>query len=89
MPKEKPIHKMVDEVFDKDVTHDLIDELAEEKTFIVNTLKKFVEHDEIWQQLVDNVEARKNFLTNLQMLFLNDIENQTLIELATTKWGKD
>jgi hypothetical protein len=89
MPKEKPIHKMVEEVFDKDVTQDLIDELAEEKTFIVNTLKKFVEHDEIWVQLVDSIEARKAFLTNLQMLFLNDIENQTLIELATTKWGND
>ena len=89
MPKEKPIHKMVDEVFDKDVTQDLIDELAEEKTFIVNTMKKFVETDEIWEQLLDNKEARKAFLNNLQMLFLNDIENSTLIELATTKWGND
>jgi hypothetical protein len=89
VPKEKPIHKMVDEVFDKDVTQDLIDELAEEKTFIVNTMKKFVETDEIWEQLLDNKEARKAFLNNLQMLFLNDIENSTLIELATTKWGND
>jgi hypothetical protein len=89
MPKEKPIHKMVEEVFDKDVTHELIDELVEERTFIVNTLKKFVEHDELWEQLLDNKEARKAFLNNLQMLFLNDIENSTLIELATTKWGND
>ena len=89
MPKEKPIHKMVEEVFDKDVTNELIDELVEERTFIVNTLKKFVEHDELWVQLVDNMEARKNFLVNLQMLFLNEIENSTLIELATTKWGND
>jgi hypothetical protein len=89
MSKEKPIHKMVEEVFDKDVTHDLIDELVEERTFIVNTLKKFIEHDDIWVQLVDNMEARKNFLVNLQMLFLNEIENSTLIELATTKWGND
>ena len=80
---------MVDEVFDKDITQDLIDELAEEKTFIVNTLKKFVESDEMWAQLADSMEARHNFLINLQMLFLNDIENQTLIELATTKWGND
>ena len=89
MPKEKPIHKMVEEVFDKDITQELIDELAEEKTFIVNTMKKFVETDEIWEQLLDNKEARKAFLNNLQMLFLNDIENSTLIELATTKWGND
>lgn len=89
MPKEKPIHKMVEEVFDKDVDIHLINEIAEERNFIVNTLKKFVEHDEIWVQLVDNMEARKNFLINLQMLFLNEIENQTLIELATTKWGND
>ena len=89
MSREKPIHKMVDEVFDKDVNADLLDELVEERTFIVNTLKKFVEHDELWVQLVDNMEARKNFLVNLQMLFLNEIENSTLIELATTKWGND
>ena len=89
MPKEKPIHKMVEEVFDKDVTHDLIDELVEERNFIVNTLKKFVEHDDLWVQLVDNMEARKQFLINLEMLFLNEIENSTLIELATTKWGND
>jgi len=89
VPKEKPIHKMVEEVFDKDVDIHLINEIAEERNFIVNTLKKFVEHDEIWVQLVDNMEARKNFLINLQMLFLNEIENQTLIELATTKWGND
>ena len=89
MPKEKPIHKMVDEVFDKDITHDLIDELVEERNFIVNTLKKFVEHDDLWVQLVDNMEARKQFLINLEMLFLNEIENSTLIELATTKWGND
>ena len=80
---------MVDEVFDKDVTHDLIDELVEERNFIVNTLKKFVEHDDLWVQLVDNMEARKQFLINLEMLFLNEIENTTLIELATTKWGND
>ena len=89
MPKEKPIHKMVEEVFDKDVTNDLIDELVEERNFIVNTLKKFVEHDDLWVQLVDNMEARKQFLINLEMLFLNEIENTTLIELATTKWGND
>ena len=89
MPKEKPIHKMVEEVFDKDIDIHLINEITEERNFIVNTLKKFVEHDEIWVQLVDNMEARKNFLINLQMLFLNEIENQTLIELATTKWGND
>jgi hypothetical protein len=89
VPKEKPIHKMVDEVFDKDVTHDLIDELVEERNFIINTLKKFVEHDDLWVQLVDNMEARKQFLINLEMLFLNEIENSTLIELATTKWGND
>jgi hypothetical protein len=89
MPKEKPIHKMVEEVFDKDIDIHLINEIAEERNFIVNTLKKFVEHDEIWVQLVDNMEARKNFLINLQMLFLNEIENTTLIELATTKWGND
>ena len=36
MPKEKPIHKMVEEVFDKDVDIHLINEIAEERNFIVN-----------------------------------------------------
>ena len=39
MPKEKPIHKMVDEVFDKELETDLFDEIVEERNFIVNTLK--------------------------------------------------
>jgi hypothetical protein len=46
-------------------------------------------------QVLDTIKSfnqsviTSDFLINLQMLFLNDIENQTLIELATTKWGKD
>lgn len=85
MPKEKPIHKMVEEVFDKQLEKDLIDEIAEERNFIVNTLKSWIETDEMWEQLVDNKEARKQFLINMQLLFLTELENSTLIELATTK----
>jgi len=43
----------------------------------------------MWQQMVDNKEARKLFLTNMQMLFLTELENSTLIELATTKHGDE
>lgn len=85
MPKEKPIHKMVNEVFDKQLENDLIDEIAEERNFIVNTLKSWIETDEMWEQMVDNKDARKLFLMNMQMLFLTELENSTLIELATTK----
>ena len=85
MPKEKPIHKMIDEVFDKQLENELIDEIAEERNFIVNTLKSWIDTDEMWEQMVDNKEARKLFLMNMQMLFLTELENSTLIELATTK----
>ena len=85
MPKEKPMHKMIDEVFDKQLENELIDEIAEERNFIVNTLKSWIETDEMWEQMVDNKDARKLFLMNMQMLFLTELENSTLIELATTK----
>ena len=85
MPKERPIHKMIDEVFDKQLENELIDEIAEERNFIVNTLKSWIDTDEMWEQMVENKEARKLFLMNMQMLFLTELENSTLIELATTK----
>jgi len=85
VPKEKPIHKMIDEVFDKQLENELIDEIAEERNFIVNTLKSWIDTDEMWEQMVDNKDARKLFLMNMQMLFLTELENSTLIELATTK----
>ena len=70
MPKEKPIHKMVEEVFDKQLENDLIDEIAEERNFIVNTLKSWIETDEMWEQMVDNKDARKLFLMNMQNLLM-------------------
>ncbi len=76
---------MVEEVFDKAVDNNLIDEIVEERNFIVNTLRQFIETDEIWEQLVDNKEARKLFINNLQVLFMQETENSILIELATTK----
>ena len=87
MPKEKPIHKMVDEVFDKELETELFDEIVEERNFIVNTLKTWIETDAIWEQMVDDKEQRKMFLMQMQMLFLTELENSTLIELATTKHG--
>jgi len=85
MSKEKPIHKMIDEVFTKELDADLFDEIVEERNFIVNTLKTWIETDEVWEQMVDNKEQRKMFLMQMQMLFLTELENSTLIELATTK----
>jgi len=85
MSKEKPIHKMIDEVFDKELETELFDEIVEERNFIVNTLKTWIETDAIWEQMVNNKEERKQFLMHMQMLFLTELENSTLIELATTK----
>ena len=78
---------MVNEVFDKELDSDLIDEIVEERNFIVNTLKSWIETDEVWQQMVDDKEQRKSFLNNMQMLFLTELQNSTLIELATTRHG--
>jgi hypothetical protein len=89
VPKEKPIHKMVDEVFDKELETELFDEIVEERNFIVNTLKTWIETDAIWEQMVDDKEQRKMFLMQMQMLFLTELENSTLIELATTKHGDE
>jgi DNA phosphorothioation-dependent restriction protein DptG len=87
MPRAKAIHTMVNEVFDKELDNDLIDEIVEERNFIVNTLKSWIETDEVWQQMVDDKEQRKSFLNNMQMLFLTELQNSTLIELATTRHG--
>ena len=87
MPK-KLIHTMVDELFDKELDSDLIDEIVEERNFIVNTLRSWIETDEVWQQMVDDKEQRKSFLNNMQMLFLTELQNSTLIELATTRHGE-
>jgi hypothetical protein len=89
MPKEKPIHKMIDEVFHKDLNKDLFDEIVEERNFVVNTLKQFIETDEIWEQMVHNKSARSLFINNLQVLFMQETENSILIELATTKHGDE
>jgi hypothetical protein len=89
MPKEKPIHKMVEEVFHKDLNKDLFDEIVEERNFVVNTLKQFIETDEIWEQMVHNKSARSLFINNLQVLFMQETENSILIELATTKHGDE
>ena len=78
---------MVDEVFDKELETELFDEIVEERNFIVNTLKSWIETDEVWQQMVDDKEQRKSFLNNMQMLFLTELQNSTLIELATTRHG--
>ena len=78
---------MVDELFDKQLDSDLIDEIVEERNFIVNTLRSWIETDEVWQQMVDDKEQRKSFLNNMQMLFLTELQNSTLIELATTRHG--
>jgi hypothetical protein len=41
MSREIPIHKMIDQVFEKGVD-DIVDDVAEERTFIVNTLKLWI-----------------------------------------------
>ena len=88
MSKEMPIHKMVDQVFDKGATS-VIDEIAEERNFIVKALKHYIETDEVWQQFVDNKEMRKQFITSIQALTLQELETNALIELVTIKQGEE
>ena len=88
MSKETPIHKMVDQVFDKSATS-VIDEIADERKFIVKALKHYIETDEVWQQFVDNKEMRKQFITSIQALTLQELESNALIELVTIKQGEE
>jgi hypothetical protein len=89
MPKEIAIHKMVDQVFEKGVNR-LVDEIAEERTFIVNTLRKWIEDDQMWEAFVtaeDKQTGRKLFIESLQELTLQELQTNALIELATIKHG--
>jgi len=88
MPKEITIDKMVDQVFDSKA-NEIIDDIAEERTFIVNTLKLWVEDDEMWQQFVESKQMRKVFLMQMQALTLQELEANALIELVTIKQGID
>ena len=82
--REKPIHKMVDEVFEKGVNN-LIDEIAEERQFIISTLKEWINDDEMWKDFVDNKQGRQMFMASLQELILQEMSTNALIELATIK----
>jgi hypothetical protein len=89
MPKEIAIHKMVDQVFEKGVNR-LVDEIAEERTFVVNTLRKWIEDDQMWEAFVtaeDKQTGRKLFIESLQELTLQELQTNALIELATIKHG--
>ena len=86
MPKEITIDKMIDQVFDSKA-NEMIDDIAEERTFIVNTLKLWVEDDEMWQEFAENKQMRKVFLMQMQALTLQELETNALIELATIKNG--
>jgi hypothetical protein len=86
MSKEIAIHKMIDQVFEKGVD-DIVDDVAEERTFIVNTLKLWINDDEMWQDFATNKHARKVFINQMQALTLQELETNALIELATIKQG--
>ena len=84
MKKEMPIHKMVDQVFEKGVNN-LIDEIAQERQFIVNTLKDWIHDDEMWKDFVTSKDGRKMFIYAVQELALQEMSTNALIELATIK----
>lgn len=84
MPKEKPIHKMVNEVFEKGANL-LVDEIAQERQFIVTTLKEWVDDDSLWKDCLDSKDNRKMFIVWLQELTLQEMQTNALIELATIK----
>jgi putative Ca2+/H+ antiporter (TMEM165/GDT1 family) len=82
MSRPKSIHTMVDQVFVNGI-EEMIDDIAEERTFIVNTLKLWINDDEMWQEFVDSKQNRKVFLNQVQALMLQELETNALIELAT------
>ena len=84
MKKEIPIHKMIDQVFEKGANA-LVDEIAEERTFIVNTLKDWINDNEMWKDFVDNKQGRQMFIQAVQELALQELQTNALIELATIK----
>lgn len=84
MKKEIAIHKMVDQIFQKGI-NTLIDDIAEERTFIVNTLKDWISDDEMWKDFVTNKQGRHLFIQALQELTLQEMSTNALIELATIK----
>ena len=54
-----PIHKMVDQVFEKGANA-LVDEIAEERQFIVSTLKDWINDDEMWKDFATNKDGRNS-----------------------------
>ena len=82
--KEKPIHKMVDDVFQKGANA-LVDEIAQERQFIVSTLKDWLNDDEMWKDFVTSKQGRHMFINALQELTLQEMQTNALIELATIK----
>lgn len=89
MPKNKPIHKMVDEIFIKDLDSEMIDEIAEERTFVIKMLKTILDDDQMWQMLVDDKQMRSVFIHQLQTLFNQELRTSAVIELATMQHGED
>ena len=88
MPKEMSIHKMIDQVFDKKA-NSVIDEIVEERTFILNSMKSWISDDEMWKQFVDEKDLRKVFIWQVQALTLQELESNALIELVTIKQGEE
>ena len=81
------IEKMIDEVFDKEIDDDLIDELAESQNLIRNFLLKTVSDNEVWEQLADpnNIDERKRFIELIAITFLETDSNLFQIDLITSK----
>ena len=88
MKKEIPIHKMIDQVFEKGANA-LVDEIVEERKFIITTLKDWINDDEMWKDFVTNKDGRKMFIYAVQELALQELQTNTLIEIATIKNGDD
>ena len=86
MKRETPIHKMVDQVFEKGVNN-LVDEIVEERQFIIKTLKDWLNDDEMWQDFATNKQGRQMFIQAVQELALQEMSTNALIEIATIKHG--
>ena len=92
MPREqaKSIETMLDEVFNKDIDDELIEELAESQTLIRNFLNKTVNNQTLWEELAEkgNIDERKSLISLIAITFIENDTNQMQIELLTSKHNK-
>lgn len=81
------IETMIDEVFNPEIDDELIDELAESQTLLINFIHKTVNDNKLWKQLAEDNSAdeRKKLLELIAITFLETDNNLFHIDLITSE----